>query len=461
MSQVPGTTVPALSHAPTVLLASPARRELWLHALMLTLLGYAVLGKGWAYVGYPPLFIGEVLLAGGAAALVFSRLRGMPRAFPSIALLTMMAWGALRTIPYLSSFGIDAVRDAVIWGYGAFAFITFWYIAARPHRLALVLRRYAQFAGIFLVAMPAAWALRFVLADAMPRWPWADVGIIDPKAGDVMVHLSGILAFWIAGIRGEVGAGRLLLLAACAGVIGSYERAGMVAFLLCFAVCAILRPHRGQLHRLAAVVVIGLVVLAVTAIRLEAPSRGEAKTREISFEQFVANVLSLTSSTELGDLDNTRTWRLEWWHDIADYTLRGPYFWQGKGFGINLADDDGYQVKSDGSLRSPHSAHLTMLARAGVPGLALWAAVQLSWAAAIFRCYLGARRSGQSRWSDVFLFLLVYWLAFMANASFDVYMEGPMGGIWFWCIYGLGLGAIWIYQRNPGILVQDADPHLA
>jgi hypothetical protein len=52
----------------------------------------------------------------------------------------------------------------------------------------------------------------------------------------------------------------------------------------------------------------------------------------------------------------------------------------------------------------------------------------------------------------MFLFLLAYWVAFMVNASFDVFLEGLMGGIWFWTLYGVGLGAMWIYQRYPEIL---------
>jgi len=40
----------------------------------------------------------------------------------------------------------------------------------------------------------------------------------------------------------------------------------------------------------------------------------------------------------------------------------------------------------------------------------------------------------------------------MVNASFDVLLEGPMGGIWFWTVYGVGLAAMWIYQRYPEIL---------
>jgi hypothetical protein len=37
--------------------------------------------------------------------------------------------------------------------------------------------------------------------------------------------------------------------------------------------------------------------------------------------------------------------------------------------------------------------------------------------------------------------ILAYWLAMLVNASFDVYLEGPQGGIWFWSVFGLGLAA--------------------
>jgi hypothetical protein len=40
----------------------------------------------------------------------------------------------------------------------------------------------------------------------------------------------------------------------------------------------------------------------------------------------------------------------------------------------------------------------------------------------------------------------------MANASFDVFIEGPMGGIWLWTIYGVGLAAVWAYGHHPEIL---------
>src|SRR5207244_4970861 len=121
---------------------------------------------------------------------------------------------------------------------------------------------------------------------------------------------------------------------------------------------------------------------------------------------------SLAGVSRAGDLDDTKQWRLEWWADLIGYTIYGDYFWAGKGFGVNLADEDGYQVEEDNSLRSPHNGHLTMLARGGVPGLVLWTAVQLSWGWAVFGAYLRSRRAGDRPWARLFLFLLAYWLAF-------------------------------------------------
>src|SRR4051812_14484732 len=57
---------------PAGLLKSPLlqRSSLWLtHALAIVLIGYALLGRGWAYVGIAPLFVGELLLVGSLAWL--------------------------------------------------------------------------------------------------------------------------------------------------------------------------------------------------------------------------------------------------------------------------------------------------------------------------------------------------------------------------------------------------------
>ena len=85
------------------------------------------------------------------------------------------------------------------------------------------------------------------------------------------------------------------------------------------------------------------------------------KGREISFDQIVTNFKSMTGDTGSAGLDSTKKWRVDWWNKIEQYSLYGPYRWTGKGFGVNLAEDDGFQVLTDNSLRSPHNAHMNIL----------------------------------------------------------------------------------------------------
>jgi hypothetical protein len=344
---------------------------------------------------------------------------------------------------------MDAVRDAAIWGYGLFALVVFAYLLDRPARLALLVRRYRSFSVIFLICTPIVWfAYRYFRTLPIPNWPWADVPFILPKGGDIQVHLAGILAFWVAGLGGAIARWKFLLLAFCLVTVGCFDRAGLLSFLAVFAVCFLAAPRDRSLWRLMALGTAALVVLAVADIRIKMPDR----EREISFEQIVGNFAGLTGTSKTGDLDDTKEWRLNWWGDIVGYTVNGKYFWTGKGFGINLADDDGYQVEDDGSLRSPHNGHLAMLARAGVPGLALWALVHLSWGWAVAGGYFQCLRVGDQRWAALFLFLLAYGIAFMVNTTFDVFIEGPMGGIWYWSIYGAGLAALWLYRHDPAVL---------
>ena len=120
--------------------------------------------------------------------------------------------------------------------------------------------------------------------------------------------------------------------------------------------------------------------------------------RPISVSQFIENITSLVTETDSGALEGTKEFRLRWWSDIIDYTINGQYFWTGKGFGINLADDDGFQVYDDHSLRAPHNGHIEILARAGVPGLVLWMLLNAAVGLGLLRAAVRARSMGRSRW---------------------------------------------------------------
>jgi predicted membrane channel-forming protein YqfA (hemolysin III family) len=102
---------------------------------------------------------------------------------------------------------------------------------------------------------------------------------------------------------------------------------------------------------------------------------------------------------------------------------------------------------------------MTLLARGGVPGLAMWILFLVSWLGAMSGAFLDARRRREQTWAGLFLFIGCYAMACVINATFDVALEGPMQGIWFWCLIGIGIGALMIFRfQNREPLTQGARP---
>src|SRR5258707_13224465 len=88
------------------------------------LAGYAMMGKGFAYLGFPPIYVGEAAFLAGI--VVFLRTGCFIAAMatvPSLLLAATMTWVLLRTLPFISVYGFNALRDTVILMYGGFAFI--------------------------------------------------------------------------------------------------------------------------------------------------------------------------------------------------------------------------------------------------------------------------------------------------------------------------------------------------
>ena len=422
--------------------------------LAIVLLGYALFGRGFAYVGFPPLFIGEITLGVGLVAFATARrwrtVLANPRLWP---LLGLCGWGLCRTLPFVSADPINAIRDGVVWGYAAFAVILAAVIVDQPTALGRLVTLYQRFFRTFLIGIPIAFAVYHYAEKAIPKWPWAPtVGIVQVKEGDVLIHLGGCLAFAVAGLNGATAATAagawVSLMAVDAGAMGVIDRAGMVAFGAVVALCVAFRPRGRAVPQAAITGLTVIVLLWATDAHIPVPG---GKGRDISVDQVFANLTSTVGDSGNDGLDSNKEWRLNWWKEIRRYTFHGQYFWKGKGFGINLADDDGFQVLADHSLRNPHSVHMTMLARGGVPMLALWVAVQLTFAGTMLTEMSRSRRAAQPMWEGLFFFLGTYWLAFLINGSFDVFIEGPMGGIWFWSVYGVGIGASMVRPRELGV----------
>jgi len=152
--------------------------------------------------------------------------------------------------------------------------------------------------------------------------------------------------------------------------------------------------------------------------------------RTVGVEQVALNFTSIFSTSEEGGLNDNKIWRLLWWGQIIDYTFNGPYFIAGKGLGISLADDDQILTTDlEGDLRSPHNFSLSVLARYGVFIFFLW----LYWNIMLFK------RIKTINLSKLQLVTICIQIAFLFNANFDVFLEGPMGAFPFWVFVGIDL----------------------
>jgi hypothetical protein len=422
----------------------------YLAFLAVVLLGYALMGKGFAYIGLPPLYVGEIALLGGIGVFMRSgALLASLATLPCVVLSVAMTWVAARTVPFLGTHGFDALRDSVVVLYGAFAFIVIGLLLEDARRIDTVLRYY----GRFLVAFPAIpvgfWVTKYWV-DYVPRLygpPIVEIG-----ASAVGTHLAGTAVFVLIGLRKVSSLWAALWLVTFA-MIAATNRGAFLAVIvpITFAIIVL-----GRLRSLLSIAVAGLVgfslLYATEAMFTRYEEAKDSIDRPVSAHQILENAMSIVG--QAGEqTEGTKKWRLDWWDMIVEDTLEGPYFWTGRGFGLNLAEADGFLGTGDANqgrppTRSPHSVHMTLLARAGVPGLLLWSLVLVSWSCMVLHAMLTARARGHGQWANLFLFVFCYVASIVINASFDVALEGPMQGIWFWCLFGFGIATAMIYRAR-------------
>jgi len=423
----------------------------YLALLAIVLLGYVLMGKGFAYLGFPPFYVGEIaFLSGIVVFLRTGAFVGALATLPSVVLVVTMIWVLARTVPFVSVYGFDALRDSVIILYGGFAFIVIGLLLEDARRIDTILRYY----GIMLVTFPAVlvgfWLTKYWV-DNIPHL-FGPVPIVEIGASAVGTHLAGTMIYVLIGYR-KVSVVWVSVWFVTLALLVATSRGATLAVVVPVAF-AMLMLGRFRLMLTTMVAAVGIFA-ALLALESTFGEYDEAKgsiERPVSAHQIVENAKSIIGQSGQ-QTEGTKQWRLNWWDVIINDTLYGPSFWTGRGFGLNLADADGFSGTEDPkkprpATRSPHNAHMTLLARAGVPGVVLWSLVLLSWGGMMMSAMLTARARGHERWVELFLFVTCYAMSIMINATFDVTLEGPMQGIWFWCLFGFGIGSVMVYRAQ-------------
>ncbi len=197
VAPVAAAGVLALAVVALLLVQADHLPRLFLGGVVVLLAGYAVAGRGFAYTGQRPVFIGDVVLLIGTLAL-FTRARAV-RLHPVHGLIFLfMLLGAFRTAPYITSYGLDTIRDAALWGYCMFAIVLSAFV--RIEHIRWFLEQYRRFVPWLVAWIPIAAGISIL--HISPAWPNSGIPMIDFKGGDMGVHLTIAAAFVLLGLYG-------------------------------------------------------------------------------------------------------------------------------------------------------------------------------------------------------------------------------------------------------------------
>jgi hypothetical protein len=424
-------------------------KQPFLQLLGLLFVIYATLGRTGAHIGIPlsretGIYIGDLMLLLGLAMLTvqggYERFFTLPIAW---VWFLFFIWNLVQTLPYLPTYGMVSLRDGALWGYSLFAVIVASRLVARPSGFVVLFNQFGRFARYYVYFVLLVVPISLFFKDD-------SLGFAAPVLTALTPHVTGSMAFVACRFVSVPGAWWWAF-AITIFASATQGRGVFMAFLAATAVLWLLNPWsmRPRVRSIGMIGGLGLLLAATMMLNLNLGISEHG--RVVGPSQLLQNLVGALfqiGETENGALDETRVWRMGVWNAIIDSTVFGPYFWTGKGYGINIVDDAGFSLDTDPPTRSPENAHITVLARSGVPGLLLWVVLQLTWAVGILRVVFFARRTGRRRATGLLTFLLAYWMEYMVHAATGTVLEGPYGGIPFWTIFGIGVAAVRMVRRD-------------
>jgi hypothetical protein len=413
----------------------PALPFTWLDALAATLLvGNLTLGRSFAHIGVPPVYVDELSLALFLLARIGS--------WPAEWLGAMMRPGPLTALTWLITLsgiygliqcarGIDAgydrkaaLQDLLFHFYPLFVFVGLWVGASHRDFMVRLLPPLAWVHGIYGIAYMTV--LHNIGSDNLDPGEASWFG--DPIGSAII--LIGLLSLELPLRRVWLPA--LLNL----GVLLALQvRAEFLAFVVGFVLWSCLSRH---LLRALGIVMVCLTLFLIAAaldVRIASPgTRGGEISARALIGKVLAPVAPETAKTYKRDADDdadTAAWRTGWWRAIWDMVHRTPehaLFGLGYGYPIWDLHPQGLDFK----LRTPHNAVVYALAHTGWIGVTFFAAIQLALGRLLWRAYRLSRQP----------FGLCVWLMLLVKGMFENFFETPFNSIPFYLITGLSLGPL-------------------
>jgi hypothetical protein len=400
-----------------------AAKRIYLNLYFFIMACYIFFNKGVAYS-----FMAEALWLLGLGLIFLSR-----RSYEFVwdlrtKLLALFLLVGLLYIPIgLGGFPfIDVIRDSFVFQYGWFVFIVFLFKEEQAQVWKKIITIYTWFPIFGLLNF---FFQNFVV-DADLFKPFGDISFILYKYGDMGVHLlisSLVLLVFQQKRSIRFQAVMAILILFNLLILTAYSRSGMLAYILGVLVYIVLSNEAYIKTRVKQYTkYLPLLLMIVVPIYASVKVQENFQGRKVGIEQVTQNVGSFVGASKDANLEDNKLWRLVWWAKILDYSFSPSYFFQGKGLGMSLSETDEV-VSEEAEVRSPHNFHLTVMARFGVPIFCIW----LFWLFILYKPMFKRHLDAKT------LLISTVLLAFMVNASFDVFLEGPMGAFPFWTWVGL------------------------
>jgi hypothetical protein len=413
--------------------------------------GYLLFDKAFAYLHIPgtPLYVGEIVLGiGTLGALAATGYLRIPiRDEPILALLTVfMLWGLVRAVPGVHEYGLDAVRDSALWYYGLFALLVVAALARWPGLLDRLVVGLVQLTPWLLLWLPVGMLLIPLEQGGPPLLtiPDSKISVLEHKPEDIAIAaLVAIGCLWLLPTRRSARAriAWVTLALVVLALAATQNRGGLLGTTAGLAVGLAFCRHRFRLFaKASAALTVGLTLAALLPLQL--PYAG-TQGRAFSVAQLGNNVMSLGSGELSGRQDGTAESRKVLWTKILDKQVADGHLLDGSGFGRNLAlqvnEYDAPAESKPSPVRSPHNSHLHVLARMGVVGLSLWAALWLAWYRRLIVACRRLERQGLHLRRQVTVFCLMVATAILVSTIFDPQLEGAQIAALLWTVFGIGV----------------------
>jgi len=432
--------------------------------LLLLLAMYIVFDRAAAWIHVPgtPIFIGELTIVTGLAAMASMRLPigKAVRMSPALkALVFFMGWGLVLLMLAISRYGLDAIRDSALWYYGLGALLVTFLLISNPGRLGRWLALYRKVMPWVLLWYPVAIVLNVTASEFGPRIPFSTVPVVSHKIGNIAVFTAIFLAYvWLVDGEDRVYSKTKRTVLTSGGILvillaGVQNRGGLVAAAVGLMITIVVMKRRRSEFGF---VVGGVVVVTLTLALISNVSIPLFEGREISAEQLITNVGSIIdpasgSARETG----TTQWRLDIWGRVfEDVVADSPI--SGFGPGPDLGELYGFGGGQEISLRNPHNSHVGVLARMGFVGIIAWAALWTVWTMQLLLLRHRLNRRGRRSEGAMAAWLVTAAVMILVNAVFDPTLEGPQVAIWLWVLFGIGTALPLLYAGFESTWLDDA-----